>query len=101
MQTASELVRATRPFAREVRWRSWWYFWSTLAVLVGLLALTCLEWSWLLRLPLSILAGLAVVRMFTIYHDHQHGTILRNSPVADALLGVFGLLILAPPSIWR
>jgi hypothetical protein len=41
MRTASELVQATRPFAWEVRWRSWWHFWSTLAVLVGLLALTC------------------------------------------------------------
>jgi hypothetical protein len=41
MHTASELVQATRPFAREVRWRSSWHFWSSLAVLVGLLALTC------------------------------------------------------------
>ena len=101
MRTASELFRATKPFAREVRWRSWWHFWSTLAVLAGLLGLTCLEVSWWWRLPASVLAGLAMVRMFTIYHDHQHGTILRDSRLADALLGVYGLLMLTPPSIWR
>jgi acyl-lipid omega-6 desaturase (Delta-12 desaturase) len=101
MRTANELVRATQPFAREVRWRSWWHFGSTLAVLVGLLGLTCLEAPWWGRLPVSALAGLAMVRMFAIYHDHQHGTILRGSTLADGLLGAYGLLLLTPPSIWR
>src|SRR5438876_7887719 len=101
MRTASELVRSTKPFAREVRWRSWWHFWSTLAVLGGLLGLTCLEVHWWWRLPVSVLAGLVMVRMFTIYHDHQHGTILRGAPLADVMLGAYGLLLLTPPSIWR
>jgi hypothetical protein len=51
MRTANELVRATKPFAREVRWRSWWHFASTLAVLAGLLALTCLEAPWVGAAP--------------------------------------------------
>jgi omega-6 fatty acid desaturase (delta-12 desaturase) len=101
MRTANELVRATKPFAREVRWRSWWHFGSTLAVLAGLLGLSCLEAPCWGRLPVSVLAGLAMVRMFAIYHDHQHGTILRGSPLAEVLLGAFGLLLLTPPSIWR
>jgi omega-6 fatty acid desaturase (delta-12 desaturase) len=42
-----------------------------------------------------------MVRMFAIYHDHQPGTILRGSTLADVLLGAFGLLRLTPPSIWR
>jgi omega-6 fatty acid desaturase (delta-12 desaturase) len=42
-----------------------------------------------------------MVRMFTIYHDHQHGTILRRSALADILLRAYGLLLLTPPSIWR
>jgi omega-6 fatty acid desaturase (delta-12 desaturase) len=49
----------------------------------------------------SVLAGLVMVRMFAIYHDHQHGTILRGSPLAEMLLGAYGLLLLTPPSIWR
>ena len=101
MHTTSELVRATKPFAREVRWRSWWHFWSTLGALVGLLGLTCLGGPWWCRLPVSVLAGLVLVRMFAIDHDHQHGTILRGSTLAEVLLGAYGLLLLTPPSIWR
>jgi omega-6 fatty acid desaturase (delta-12 desaturase) len=42
-----------------------------------------------------------MVRMFIIYHDHQHGTILRGSGLADVLLGAYGLLLLTPRSHWR
>jgi len=101
MRTASELVGATKQFAREVRWRTWWHFWSTLATLAGLLGLTCLGGPWWCRLPVSVLAGLTMVRMFTIYHDHQHGTILAGSPLAKVLLKTYGLLLLTPPSIWQ
>jgi omega-6 fatty acid desaturase (delta-12 desaturase) len=101
MRRGNELIRATQPFARELRWRSWWHFWSTLAALVGLLCLSCLEVRWGCRFPVSVLAGLTMVRMFTIYHDYQHGTILRGSALANVLLGAYGLLLLTPPSIWR
>ena len=101
MRTASELVRATRPFAREVRRASWWHCWSTLAALAVLLGLSCREASWWWHLPVSVLAGLVMVRLFTIYHDYQHGAILRDSALARVLLGACGLLLLTPPSIWR
>src|SRR5262245_5905784 len=101
MRTASELIQATRPFAMEVRWRSWWHFWSTLGVLAGLLGLTSLELHGGWHLPVSVLADLTMVRMFTIYHDHQHDTILRGSHLANLVLGAYGLLLLTPPSIWR
>src|SRR5437870_4528116 len=100
MRTASELVRATKPFARELRWLSWWHFWSTLVALASLLALACLDMPWWGRLPVSLLAGLTMVRMFIIYHDYQHGTILGNSPLAAAVLEVYGLLLLTPRSAW-
>jgi omega-6 fatty acid desaturase (delta-12 desaturase) len=101
MRTATELARATRPFAQEVRWRSWWHFGSTLAVLMTLLGLSSLAVPWWGRLPVSVLAGLTLVRMFTIYHDYQHGTVLRGSALAGAILRLYGLLLLTPPSIWR
>src|SRR5207248_2614648 len=64
MRTAIELVKATRPFAREVRWRSWWHLGSTLAVVAALLGLTCLEVSWWWRLPVSVLAGYGTVFLY-------------------------------------
>jgi omega-6 fatty acid desaturase (delta-12 desaturase) len=42
-----------------------------------------------------------MVRLFTIYHDYQHGAILRGSALANGLLSACGLLLLTPPSIWR
>ncbi|HYV39054.1 MAG TPA: fatty acid desaturase [Gemmataceae bacterium] len=98
---ARELMRSTKPFAREVAWRSWWHFWSTLAVLASLLAITCFDIFWVLRLGVSILAGLTMVRMFIVFHDHQHGTILRGSTLADIILWMIGMLLLTPRSVWR
>lgn len=100
MRTGSDLVRATKPFVKE-DWRSWWHLWSTLAVLIVLMGVTCLDVSWLLRLPCSIVAGLVMVRVFVIYHDYQHGTILRGSLLAGAIMKAYGLLTLNPPSIWN
>ena len=45
-------------------------------------------------LPASILLGLVLVRVFIIYHDFQHGTILKGSRVANVLLSGYGMLVL-------
>ena len=57
MRTGPELIRATKPFAQEHRGRSWWHFGSTLAALIGLLGMACLDMPWFLRLPFSVLAA--------------------------------------------
>ncbi len=101
MRCGKELILATKPFAREVRSKSWLYTLSTL----GLLILALLGTVWLpylaLRILSSILAGLLIIRMFVIYHDHQHHTILVKSAPANWLMTAFGLYILAPTSIWK
>ena len=42
-----------------------------------------------------------LVRLFIIYHDYQHGTILKGSPVAAAVMTVYGLATMNPKSIWN
>lgn len=101
MRHGTELIKATKPFVREDRRRSWWCLWSTLAILIGLLGATCLPVHWLVRVPCSVLGGLVLVRMFVIYHDYQHGTILRGSRVAHVIMWAYGLFSLNPPSIWN
>jgi omega-6 fatty acid desaturase (delta-12 desaturase) len=96
-----ELLRATLPFAQEQRLRSWWHFGSTLALLIGLFGLTCFELPWPLRLAASIAAGLVLVRFFVIYHDYQHGAILRRSRFAELFFTGFGILVAAPRSAWK
>ena len=101
MRNGAELVKATKQFVRENRLRSWWHLGSTLTILIGLFAANCLPVHWLARVPCSLLAGLVLVRMFVIYHDYQHGTILRGSRVARVIMWAYGLFALNPPSIWN
>jgi omega-6 fatty acid desaturase (delta-12 desaturase) len=101
MRGSKEILLATRPFAREERWRSWWHLSSTLVVLLVLIAFGTADVAWWIRLPGSVLAGLVLVRMFVLYHDQQHGAILRGSRTANFTMSLFGLAILNPPSVWK
>lgn len=101
MRSGVELVKAANEFAQEQRGRSWLNLLSTLAALAALYAGLAFAPHWLFCVPLSLVAGLTLVRMFIIYHDYQHGTILKGSPAAAAVMWSFGLLMLTPPSIWN
>ncbi|HPF92015.1 MAG TPA: fatty acid desaturase [Flavobacteriales bacterium] len=97
-----ELILATKPFAKEVRWKSWWHLLSTGLLLAA--AYFGIFWPssplWL-RWICAVLAGLLIARMFIIYHDHQHKAILQNSKFADGVMTLWGLFVLAPTSIWK
>ncbi len=100
-RTGSELILATRPFATDQPWRSWWHVLSTV-VLLGLAFVGTLFFeNTVVRLGTSILTGLLTLRMFVIYHDQQHHAILEHSKPAGLLMSVFGLWALSPSSIWR
>ena len=49
----------------------------------------------------SVIAGMMIVRLFIVYHDYQHGTILKGSPLAADLMTAYGLVTVNPPSIWN
>lgn len=100
MLQGKELILATKPYAKEIRWKSWWTTLSTIAVLALSITSTILiPWLWV-KFLLSILTGLTIVRLFVIYHDYLHKTILKKSIIADFIFTIFGLFILAPKSIW-
>jgi omega-6 fatty acid desaturase (delta-12 desaturase) len=101
MREGKELILATKPYAHEIRSKSWFYLFTTLGLLLLALTGTIVLPYFLLRLACSIAAGLIIVRMFVIYHDHQHHTILQNSKLADAIMTIFGIYIMAPTSIWK
>ncbi len=100
-RTGRELLAAAKEFASESRARSWFHVVETLTVIGGLLAATAYAPAWWMKLPLSVLAGFVVVRMFILYHDFQHFAILRGSTLATAIMGVFGVYVLTPPNVWR
>lgn len=101
MLCGKELIVATKPFAREIRKQSWFHLLSTLAVLALAMAGSLWMPHLALRLLSSMIAGLLVVRMFIIYHDHQHHSILTKSAPANLIMTLFGLYILSPSSIWK
>jgi acyl-lipid omega-6 desaturase (Delta-12 desaturase) len=101
MRSAKELLIATRPYAHEQPWRSWWYLASTLAVYIVLCSLAASSLILPARISASFLAGLTLVRLFILFHDQQHGTIFRGSRLARGVMWVFGLLTLNPPSVWK
>lgn len=101
MLSGKALILATRPYAKENRTKSWLYTLSTLFFLLVALAGTIWNFHIAGRIFCSILSGLLIVRMFVIYHDHQHHAILDRSPLAKIIFTLFGLYVLAPTSIWK
>ncbi len=101
MLTGKELILATKPFAKEIRWKSWYYTITTFLLLIGTIAGTMYFDALGLRVLCSVGAALLLSRTFIIFHDFQHHTILRGSHIANALFTIFGVYMITPPNIWK
>jgi len=88
------------PFTTENRLLSWYYFLSTLLLIVVAYAGTISATPIYLKIISGIFAGLLMTRMFVIYHDFQHEAIFRKSFIVKAFFTFFGIVALAPVSIW-
>jgi omega-6 fatty acid desaturase (delta-12 desaturase) len=101
MRSGKELILATKPFAKEIRWKSWYYTISTFFLVLVFLAGTYFApWVWA-KFLCSVVSALLLARCFMIFHDYQHHSILRNSYLANFIFTVFGMYILTPASIWK
>jgi len=101
MRTSKELILATKPYSQEDRKRSWFETIVTIFLVVLSLSLTFAPFHLYIKIFFSIICGLLYVRMFVIYHDYQHHAILQNSKVAQTIMTIFGIYILAPETIWK
>ncbi len=101
MRTGKQLMRATKPFAREIPWRSWTGLGTSLLVHGSLVAAVLLIPAWWGRLAASILLGLSIVRLFVLYHDYCHGAIFRQSWLGKQVMNLVGWYTMAVPSVWR
>jgi omega-6 fatty acid desaturase (delta-12 desaturase) len=101
MLQGKQLILATKPFAKEDRSKSWRYTLSTLLILIASQVCILFVPFWPVQLLFSIFSGLVIVRLFVIYHDHQHHAILQKSTAADIIFTIFGFYVLAPTSIWK
>jgi len=95
------LILATKQFAHEVKWKSWFHTLSTFALLLASIIGTFAFSNIYARLACSIAEAALLSRFFIIFHDFQHHTILHKSKVANAIFTVFGIYMITPPSIWK
>jgi omega-6 fatty acid desaturase (delta-12 desaturase) len=101
MRESKYILLESKQYAIEKRWLSWWHLWSTLAVWATVTVPCFFDISLWIRVPCSLIAGLTLVRVFILYHDYQHGTILRGSWISKAIMTFYGLVVLNPASIWN
>lgn len=100
MRTGKELILATKEYAKDDSARSWRAIIST-SILVALATMgTIYNVHILGQVFCSVLLGLLMVRLFVIYHDHQHNAILTKSKIAKKFMQVWGIIAITPTSIW-
>jgi omega-6 fatty acid desaturase (delta-12 desaturase) len=100
-RNGKELILATKPFAVDDPTRSWWVILSSTVfwLATGLVMLGRIGFP--LKLVLSCLMGLLLVRLFVIYHDLQHHALLPKSRLAGIFMRLLGIALLSPNSIWK
>lgn len=57
--------------------------------------------SWWLAIPLAMLAGMLLVRVFIIFHDCGHGSFFKSKLANDIIGFLAGLLTFTPYYHWR
>ncbi|MBT33198.1 MAG: fatty acid desaturase [Thalassobius sp.] len=101
LRTGKDLILASKEYACEIPKRSWYCTLSTLLFLMLSFAATFINFHWTLTLGFSLLSALLIVRFFVIFHDYQHGAILRKSKLAKIIMTIFGIFVMSPASIWK
>ena len=96
-----ELMKATAVFTEESAAKSWWYVGSTFTLMIATLIAAGMAPWWPVRILLSALGALFMVRAFITYHDYMHKAILRNSRIAWLLFRVYAGFALTPPNSWN
>ena len=84
-------------------WRALWQIINTVVPygVLWYLMYLCLAVSWWLVVPLAILAGGFLVRVFIIFHDCGHGSYFKSRAANDAVGFITGILTFTPYYHWR
>jgi omega-6 fatty acid desaturase (delta-12 desaturase) len=93
----------TLKYQKPSRWRALWQITDTIVPYAAIWYLMYLSVSvsWWLVLPLAVLAGMFLVRVFIIFHDCGHGSYFKSRAANDVVGFVTGLLTFTPFYQWR
>jgi len=101
MLKGKDLILATKPFAKEIRWKSWFYTLSAFFFLIASLLGTYFIPNVYGKVLCSLSSAVFLTRFFMIFHDYQHHSILQKSALANFIFTIYGFYMLTPPSIWK
>ena len=101
MLKGKKLILATKPFAKEIRWKSWFYTLSAFIFLILSLLGTSFVQPIYGKIICSLFSTIFLTRFFMIFHDYQHHSILQKSRLANIIFTTYGLYMLTPSSIWK
>ena len=84
-------------------WRALWQIIDTVIPygLLWYLMYICRPVSWWLVVPMAILAGGLLVRVFIIFHDCGHGSFFKSRAANDLVGFISGVLTFTPYYHWR
>lgn len=84
-------------------WRASWQMVNTFGsyALLWYLMHLSLGVSWWLTVPLAMLAGAILIRVFIIFHDCGHGSYFKSRTANDVVGFICGLLTFTPHYHWR
>jgi omega-6 fatty acid desaturase (delta-12 desaturase) len=99
--TGKDLIRASKRFAVDNKTKSWFHILSTTLFLILAFLGSYYSVYMSLKIVFSVLSGLFIVKFFVIYHDYQHGAILKKSTWAKPIMTFFGIFVLAPKNVWK
>src|SRR5436190_2994625 len=90
-------------FQQPSNWRAIWQLVNSLGAYLAVWVLMYFtrNISWWLTIPLAILAGGLLVRIFIIFHDCGHGSFLKSRRANEIIGFVSGLLTFTPYHHWR
>jgi omega-6 fatty acid desaturase (delta-12 desaturase) len=90
-------------YQRPALWRGIWQILNTVVPYAGLwyLMYLSLSVSYWLTVPIALLAGGFLVRVFIIFHDCGHGSFFKSRLANDVLGIITGVLCFTPYYRWR
>lgn len=84
-------------------WRALWQIIDTIVPFAALwyLMYLSLSVSWWITIPLAVLAGGILIRIFIIFHDCGHGSFFKSQLANDTVGFLAGVLTFTPYYHWR
>jgi len=101
--TVGEWKAIVAKFQVPSRWKATWQMVNTFGgyILLWVLLYWSLSISWWLTVPLAIVAGLLVIRIFIIFHDCGHGSYFKSRLANDIVGFISGMMTFTPYFHWR